>query len=467
METKKSFTPKNKLKRRITLAVLAVIISTSFVIIYQKYVSLSPELAIYFNQSEASVTSNKYKEYKAKYKNDTDKNNYFIIKELRKKQPLIYWRYKFICDVHKSDSDVQFKKLPVATQGFCTQYYSYKGYEKYVYYRDKYRASQKNNDDEDENETSSGPWNSQDDQALSAMQSVVSSASRCFTETDPAKRLNIIDDDGSGNLHTICSVGSNYPKWPDLTTGIGWLTNGAGSPRLNRQELVAEPDQVDGGAAEISKGWYWCTAGVSYSTYPKSCGFYNLETKCGADNATGSFCFALKNDRKFIWCTKDGCQREIAPWTSQDEQALSAMQTTVSYASSCMDEADSGRKLNPISDNGSGILYSVCNVGSYPKWPDLTTTIGWLTNGTGLPRLNRQQLVANQDQVDGTGEMAQGWYWCTANTSYTRHPSSCGFYSVADKCGADTDTKSFCYALKKDRKFIWCTEDGCQKKSSD
>jgi len=334
--------PKNKLKRNTVIAVLAVIILGSFVVIYQKYSSFSSELAIYFNQSEASGVSSKYKEYKAKYKNSKDKSNYFKIKELKKKQPLVYWKYKYICDIHKSDSDVQFKKLAVATQEMCKQYYSYKGYANYVYYRDKYRAQQKDKEDNND-EVAISPWTSQDESVFKSMQDTATSAIRCLKETDQSRRLNTINSADDGSFGAICSVGSGYSKWPDLTTSAGWLVKGATSLKLNRQQLMTVLPQ-----SITQQGWYWCTPNKTYTTHPvepDSCGGF-ADTTCGQDRSKGSFCYALQNKDKFIWCTEKGCQKEIAtaaPFVCGTSQVIDAQQypyDTVNINGQCWMDAN-------------------------------------------------------------------------------------------------------------------------------
>jgi hypothetical protein len=108
--------------------------------------SLSLSLLIIFfagliiSPTSASVLSNNYKQYKAKYKNKEDKGHYFKIKTLKKDNPKLYNYYKSICDLNKGNT----KSLNSKMQQICHEYYTYKGYQNYIYYRDKYG----NNDNE-------------------------------------------------------------------------------------------------------------------------------------------------------------------------------------------------------------------------------------------------------------------------------------------------------------------------------
>jgi uncharacterized protein (TIGR02145 family) len=127
-------------KKTILLALLLILFAGGL------FISQNPTLA--------SVVSNNYRHYKAKYKNQEDKRNYQKIKNIKKENKQLYFYWKAICDAHKYDTDAQFKKLSKSVQEMCNQYYSYKGYRKYIYYRDKRRGN--DNDGNDDNNNNSG-----------------------------------------------------------------------------------------------------------------------------------------------------------------------------------------------------------------------------------------------------------------------------------------------------------------------
>jgi uncharacterized protein (TIGR02145 family) len=103
-------------------------------------------ISLFSIPATASVTSQRYKEYKAKYSNKKDKNSYFKIKELKKDHPKLYWSYKSICDQYRYSSKKQFLSLNQAIQKICTQYDSYRGYQNYIYYRNKHDRNDNNDD---------------------------------------------------------------------------------------------------------------------------------------------------------------------------------------------------------------------------------------------------------------------------------------------------------------------------------
>jgi uncharacterized protein (TIGR02145 family) len=114
---------------------------------------LAAGLFVSLNPTLASVVSQNYKKYKAKYKNKEDKASYFRMKELKKKNKKLYFQWKAVCDVHKYDTQKQFEKLSEKTQKMCNEYYTYRGYQNYIYYRNKHDRND-NNDDTATTETS-------------------------------------------------------------------------------------------------------------------------------------------------------------------------------------------------------------------------------------------------------------------------------------------------------------------------
>jgi trimeric autotransporter adhesin len=129
---KKVKTKKCPTKKFFLLALLLLFIAGIFI---------SPD------SSMASVVSQKLKKYKSKYKNSEDKRNYQKVKKLKKENKQSYFYWKAICDAHKYDTDAQFKKISKTVQKMCDQYYSYKGYKNYIYYRDKQQREENNNEE--------------------------------------------------------------------------------------------------------------------------------------------------------------------------------------------------------------------------------------------------------------------------------------------------------------------------------
>jgi|WetSurMetagenome_2_1015567.scaffolds.fasta_scaffold21849_3 uncharacterized protein (TIGR02145 family) len=151
--------------------------------------------------SSASVLSNRYKQYKAKYKNKEDKQNYFKIKTLKKDHPKLFSYYKSICDTHKFDTQKQFEKLTPKTQEMCNQYYDYRGYKQYVNYRNKYRN---NNGSDDETTIAETPFS-------------------CGTDTV---------EDADGNEYDTVEVGAQCWMGENLNVGT-MLVSGPTDPANN------------------------------------------------------------------------------------------------------------------------------------------------------------------------------------------------------------------------------------------
>ncbi|HLN18895.1 MAG TPA: hypothetical protein VK255_01865 [Patescibacteria group bacterium] len=55
----------------------------------------------------------------------------------------------------------------------------------------------------------------------------------------------------------------------------------------------------------------WCSPNYSGATHPTTCVESYANGAYGGDNATGEFCFMMKKDEKFMWCTLKGCYREL------------------------------------------------------------------------------------------------------------------------------------------------------------
>jgi hypothetical protein len=85
----------------------------------------------------ASVACHKYHEYKDKFHNEEDKEDYFKIKWMEKHDNKLYMYYKYLCESHKFDAKTEFSKLNEMTQRTCREYYHHEGYENYLYYKEK------------------------------------------------------------------------------------------------------------------------------------------------------------------------------------------------------------------------------------------------------------------------------------------------------------------------------------------
>jgi hypothetical protein len=118
-------------RKRVWLAVGAIILGTG--------------LFLSLNSAWASVACHQYKDYRRKFHNEEDKEEYFKIKWLEKHDNKSYMFYKFLCDSHKFDSKAEFGKLSEKTQKMCHEYYTHEGYENYLEYKKKCHKD----DDED------------------------------------------------------------------------------------------------------------------------------------------------------------------------------------------------------------------------------------------------------------------------------------------------------------------------------
>ncbi|KKW07467.1 MAG: hypothetical protein UY41_C0003G0040 [Candidatus Moranbacteria bacterium GW2011_GWE1_49_15] len=80
-----------------------------------------------------------------------------------------------------------------------------------------------------------------------------------------------------------------FPEWPIVKDGweYGWCTD--------------------------STCFYFCAPGYSGGSAPPFCpaGYDNYaDGVCGGNRANGSFCYALRNGSKYIWCTETGCKKQ-------------------------------------------------------------------------------------------------------------------------------------------------------------
>jgi prepilin-type N-terminal cleavage/methylation domain-containing protein len=111
---------------------------------------------------------------------------------------------------------------------------------------------------------------------------------------------------------TFKSIAS--PAFMCLTSGSN-LNTPDSLPALPVSICDAEPDSY---WPEFAKtGWtyddenfHWCYATYAEETVPSSCGVYKSETGCGGISALGNFCFVMKKDSKYMWCTLEGCRKE-------------------------------------------------------------------------------------------------------------------------------------------------------------
>jgi uncharacterized protein (TIGR02145 family) len=100
--------------------------------------------------ADAGFAGKKYKEYKSQFKNEENKKNYFKIRALKRNDKENFFFWKYFCDSHKFDAKSQFEKLTLKSRDLCRQYYAYKGYKKYVFWRNEHRKDDDDGNDGDD-----------------------------------------------------------------------------------------------------------------------------------------------------------------------------------------------------------------------------------------------------------------------------------------------------------------------------
>jgi len=122
-----------------------------------------------------------------------------------------------------------------------------------------------------------------------------------------------------------------------------------------------------------------------------------------------------------------GSSREKAA----NNAALTSLKSTASAAYMCLTDGGTPQLTSP-----AGASTSMCSVGAYSDWPDISRD-GWSYN--------------NPDFI-----------WCNPSYNNNSFPAPCGAYNNGS-CGGSSETGQFCYGLIKDTKHIWCTNTGCKK----
>jgi prepilin-type N-terminal cleavage/methylation domain-containing protein len=133
--------------------------------------------------------------------------------------------------------------------------------------------------------TMSNKEKAQDNSAFTSFKSIAAPAFMCLTSGIANVQLT-----GPTNIATICSgAGVISSGWPDFTKDAWSNTLSA--------------------SLSASKGFYWCPVGYTGNSHPTSVGAYSNGT-FGGDNSYGGFCFMMKKESKYIWCTLEGCHKE-------------------------------------------------------------------------------------------------------------------------------------------------------------
>jgi len=132
---------------------------------------------------------------------------------------------------------------------------------------------------------------------------------------------------------------------------------------------------------------------------------------------------------------------------AHDYSAFYSMRGTADISFACLESQLPNVRLSPFdSANGSICIY---NPGSgyvdgsgYSDWPDISSN-KWETNS-------------------GVSWPADGFYWCSVNSSGTVHPNGVSSYTDGVS-GGSVSNGNFCYILKNGTKYIWCTQEACKK----
>jgi prepilin-type N-terminal cleavage/methylation domain-containing protein len=123
---------------------------------------------------------------------------------------------------------------------------------------------------------------------------------------------------------------------------------------------------------------------------------------------------------------------------AQNNSAFTSFKSAIPAAFTCLTNGEEIVRLNsPIV--GNSICSNPLAVGN-ATWPDFSK-YGWSNAINGNPA---------------------GFFWCDINSSGPAHPVSTGSYENG-RFGGTAKGGDFCIMLKRDNKYIWCTEEGCKK----
>ena len=120
-----------------------------------------------------------------------------------------------------------------------------------------------------------------------SLRSTAGPAFACLNTNLVGVELTSMDEQA---IKSICKYGTTavegYPNWPDISKN-GWSSR-----------FLTDTN---------SNGFFWCPVGYAGITHPENVGFYDGEH---GGSASGTFCYMLINDGRYMWCTEHGCRKE-------------------------------------------------------------------------------------------------------------------------------------------------------------
>lgn len=129
---------------------------------------------------------------------------------------------------------------------------------------------------------------------------------------------------------------------------------------------------------------------------------------------------------------------------TRDLSTFSSLRSSAGPAFACLNSNLTGVALSPFDPLKSMCIYNSAGtytaVEGYPNWPDISKN-GWSS-----------QFL--------TSTSSNGFFWCAVGYTGINHPQDVGFYD-GDHGGSANG--SFCYMLKNEDRYMWCTEHGCRK----
>jgi len=125
---------------------------------------------------------------------------------------------------------------------------------------------------------------------------------------------------------------------------------------------------------------------------------------------------------------------------SQDNSVFTSFKSAVPAVFTCLTSGSPGVQLFDLQNNaGQSICTDPLATGD-ARWPDFSK-YGWSNEKNGDP----------------------GFYWCRLGSTGPGPLISTSPVYVNGNFGGMRITGNFCIMLKKDSKYIWCTEEGCKK----
>jgi type II secretory pathway pseudopilin PulG len=133
---------------------------------------------------------------------------------------------------------------------------------------------------------------------------------------------------------------------------------------------------------------------------------------------------------------------------SRGMSALSSLRSSTAQAFYCLSSGLPGARLNNFNSGVSICQYNSGPAPGYPNWPDISKS-GWDTTF-------KTSLAGPLNE--------QGFFWCPIGYKGGTHPTIVGNYlDSTTGMGGSTSSDQFCYMLREEDRYIWCTEDGCKK----